>query len=44
VFTVYALDVEHLEVPDGATGAFVRFAAGSHTLAYGRIVPTFARR
>ncbi|MFO0695397.1 MAG: YbhB/YbcL family Raf kinase inhibitor-like protein [Polyangiales bacterium] len=43
VFTVYALDVDHLGLPPGATGAFVRFAVSQHTLAWGRIVGTYGR-
>ncbi|AKF06196.1 Phospholipid-binding protein [Sandaracinus amylolyticus] len=43
VFSVYALDVDHLELPDGATGALVRFAIAPHVLSYGRLVGTFAR-
>lgn len=43
VFSVYALDVEQLEVPDGATGALTRFVLANHTLAYGRLVGTYQR-
>ncbi|MEO0325765.1 MAG: YbhB/YbcL family Raf kinase inhibitor-like protein [Myxococcota bacterium] len=42
VFSVYALDAR-LELPEGATGALVRFALRSHTLAYGRLVGTYGR-
>ncbi|MEM6293085.1 MAG: YbhB/YbcL family Raf kinase inhibitor-like protein [Myxococcota bacterium] len=42
-FTVYALDVPGLELPDGATGALTRFVLRDHTLAQGRIVGTFGR-
>lgn len=43
VFSVYALDVPKVEVPDGATGALVRFAIAPHVLAYGRLVGTHRR-
>lgn len=43
VFTLYALDVERLQVPEGATGALTRFVLASHALAIGRLVGTFAR-
>lgn len=43
VFTLYALDVERLEVPEGATGALTRFVLASHALAIGRLVGTFSR-
>lgn len=33
IFTVYALDVEKLEVPDEATNAFVRFNIMGHKIA-----------
>lgn len=43
VFSVYALDVPRLELPDGATGALTRFVLREHTLAVGRLVGTFQR-
>lgn len=43
VFTVYALDTPDLGLPEGATGALVRFVVAHHTLAYGRLLGTYSR-
>lgn len=42
VFSVYALDAP-LDLPEGATGALVRFVLRRHTRAYGRLVGTYGR-
>lgn len=43
VFTVYALGSERLEVPDGTTNAFARFAITTSALAYGSFSATFGQ-
>jgi Raf kinase inhibitor-like YbhB/YbcL family protein len=43
VFSVYALDVPRLDLPEGATGALTRFMLREHAIATGRIVGTFSR-
>ena len=43
IFTVYALDVPSLGIPEGASGALLRFMLRQHTVAYGRIVGTYHR-
>lgn len=41
VFTVYALDVDHLELDSSASPAYVGFNIAPHTLARGALRPTF---
>lgn len=41
IFTVHAVDVASLGLPDGATPAFLGFNLFSHTLARATIIPTF---
>jgi Raf kinase inhibitor-like YbhB/YbcL family protein len=43
VFTVYALDIPKMEVPDDASGALVGFNIGAHTLAKGAITAQYGR-
>jgi phosphatidylethanolamine-binding protein (PEBP) family uncharacterized protein len=40
---VHAVDVESLELPDGATPAYLGFNLFSHTLARATVVGTFGR-
>ncbi|MDT7659997.1 MAG: hypothetical protein QOF38_4712, partial [Pseudonocardiales bacterium] len=42
-FTVHAVDVESLELPDGATPAFLGFNLFSHTLGRATITAVFQR-
>jgi Raf kinase inhibitor-like YbhB/YbcL family protein len=42
-FTVYALDVEHLDIPAGVTAANVGFNLHFHTLAKAELVALFGR-
>jgi Raf kinase inhibitor-like YbhB/YbcL family protein len=43
VFTVYTLDVEHLDLPVAPTAADVEAAVAGHTLASGRLTGRFGR-
>lgn len=43
VFSLYALDVARIELPEGATGALTRFMLREHAIARGQLVGTFAR-
>jgi Raf kinase inhibitor-like YbhB/YbcL family protein len=43
IFTVYALDVPHLDLPATASGALTRFMLRGHTLALGRAIGTYRR-
>jgi hypothetical protein len=43
VFTIYAVDTEHLGVDENASPAVVRFMLGLHTLAIGRATATYGR-
>ncbi len=43
VFTLYALDIPMMEVPDDASGAMVGFNIGAHTLASARITAQYGR-
>ena len=43
VFTVYALDIPKMEVPNDASGALVGFNIGAHTLAKGVITAQYGR-
>ncbi len=43
-FVVHALDVASLDLPDGATPAYLGFNLFSHTLARGMIVATYEQR
>ena len=40
-FVVHALDVDHLDLPDGATPAYLGFNLYSHTLARAIIVANY---
>lgn len=42
-FTVHAVDVESLELPEGATPAFLGFSLFSHTLARATLTAVFGR-
>lgn len=41
-FTVHALDVEHLEVDENASGAMIGFNAHFHTLGIASLTVTYA--
>jgi Raf kinase inhibitor-like YbhB/YbcL family protein len=43
VFTLYALDIGAMEVPDDASGALVGFNIGAHTLASASITALYGR-
>lgn len=43
VFTIYALDIDKMEVPNDASGALVGYNIGAHTLAKGSITAQFSR-
>ena len=43
VFSVYALDIAKMEVPDDASGALVGFNIGAHTIAKGTITAQYGR-
>ena len=40
---VHALDVDRLDIPEGASPAFLGFNMGPHTLARAEIVPVYGR-
>ena len=42
-FTVHALKVENLEIPQGATSAIARFMINAHTIEKGSITATYSR-
>ncbi len=43
VFTLSALDIDKLDVPDDASGALVGFNVGAHTLARGTLTAMYGR-
>jgi Raf kinase inhibitor-like YbhB/YbcL family protein len=43
VFSVYALDIPKMEVPDDASGALVGFNIGAHTIAKGTLTAQYGR-
>jgi Raf kinase inhibitor-like YbhB/YbcL family protein len=43
IFSVYALDIDKMPVPDDASGALVGFNIGAHTLAKGTLTAQYGR-
>ncbi|HET8602109.1 MAG TPA: YbhB/YbcL family Raf kinase inhibitor-like protein [Segeticoccus sp.] len=44
VIMVHALDVDHLDLDEGATPTFLSFSLFGHTLARGQLIPTYEQK